>query len=220
MPDHNIIIPPSFCLPVPKRPPFCTPVAGVDGLYRCGLCCTLPMKKTGIRSHYSNKHRGTPPFEPKMKQRKSPRGNKQVYRRDLYNVEDARRIGNYGLATTILYVGPSLLPNAGNGVYTKEKLFAGDYVTVYSGKFTKEAGTDTEYVMSVNDGYINGIRTARKRAGFGSLINRPNRNSKKANVEFEGLTWNPQVVVRVTRTIKAGSELLGHYGHGYQIHKK
>jgi hypothetical protein len=173
--------------------------------------------------HYSRKHQGNPPFlpTPKTAIRKSTRVLKRIPRQ-LYNVEDARLIGNHNNKTSILYVGPSKLPKAGNGVFTRVTLYRGDIVTIYDGKYSATVPDDTEYTMRVRGGFLDGIRTPTKRYGYGSLINRPNRNSKKANISFEevGLVkGKPQVVVQVTRTIKAGSELLGHYGRGYIINK-
>jgi len=226
-------VPPTYCIAI-----------GNEG-FECGICGSLPggPKTHGaIKKHYHDHHLGTRVFEPKpIKPRKlinhehyirrmekkiaenAKRIETRVCYRQMYNYEDLPDIGVFGRPNSVLEIKQSTLKNAGRGVFAKVALKPFDYITFYDGEFIEEEIPDKEYLMEVDGGYIDGIRKEYVGCGLGSFINRPNKNQKKANCEFEeieGRDGIPEVVVCVLTDINAGDELLAHYGHGYQIKKR
>jgi SET domain-containing protein len=128
---------------------------------------------------------------------------------------------NYVEETDLRFsLAPSTIPNAGLGCFAKEDLKKGDHIEVI-GVYVKKGGPAdrctsyaSRYKFSGNDKQDTHIVPM----GYAGMINHT-QDSSKQNVKLEfvrGLATRSkdsgQVVYRFLRDIKAGEELLGHYG--------
>lgn len=154
---------------------------------------------------------------------KRARTAKSLHPREPYDMDDAdtRGVFKSDLDALVEY-RPSLIPNAGNGVFAKVELRKGDIITWFAGELAFEAATDSTYTIRIGDCYLNGISEPKQGEGLGSFINREERGDRATckNCEFVcfGVGSHP-VYVEVTKDIPAGYELYTTYGRGYRIDK-
>lgn len=118
-----------------------------------------------------------------------------------------------------LIVKPSLLPNAGYGLFTKVVFRKGEIVTEYKGRHCTwaqvEDDVDNGYIFHIDD---NNVIDAQKNVNtFGRYANdaaglqrAPGLRNNAEYFEEEN-----RVFIRATRNIPAGSEVFVSYGRRY-----
>ncbi|RHY04394.1 hypothetical protein DYB28_001670 [Aphanomyces astaci] len=151
-----------------------------------------------------------------------PRVCKKRAARDSITVDDmSEGYGIHGHKNCILESKESTIPSGGYGVFVKSKVHAGDFLTEYSGQYSKSwpHPPDKRYTIGLpnNGGWIVGIRSAKKQHGYGSLVNRVDKFKDK-NCEF--VHEKNRMFLKAIKNIKAGTELLTTYGHGVRILKQ
>jgi hypothetical protein len=117
----------------------------------------------------------------------------------------------------VVEIRPSNIPNAGNGVFAKQDIKAGDMLGHYRGEalnvdqFTRRFKNRYygEYVLAVKNGKIN-VDAEKKGYNWISRLNAPRGTNMKANVY-----WDDNGRTFAKRNIKAGEELLATYGAAY-----
>ncbi|MFV0605207.1 MAG: SET domain-containing protein-lysine N-methyltransferase [Niabella sp.] len=118
-----------------------------------------------------------------------------------------------------LLVKKSLLPNAGNGLFTKINLNKGAVVTEYKGRRRTwaqvEDDVDNGYIYHIDDDNV--IDAAKSVNTFGRYA-----NDAAGLQKVEGLRNNAEyfeddnrVFIRTTKSVIAGAEILVAYGKPY-----
>jgi len=117
----------------------------------------------------------------------------------------------------LVEIRPSNIPNAGNGVFSKEDIKSGDMLGYYRGEalnrdqFNKRFN-DKEYaayVLIVKNGTIY-VDAEKKGYNWVSRVNTPRGTTMKTNIY-----WDDDGRVFAKRNIKAGEELFVSYGSAY-----
>jgi hypothetical protein len=100
-------------------------------------------------------------------------------------------------------------------------LAPGHTVTWYGGRYSKDEPTKKTYAIAAGSGFIDGITEPRDDGeGLASFVNRETRSlsKKRKNCELiSGRGSKHGIYVEMTKKVKAGSELLTTYSHGYRI---
>ena len=214
----------------------------VDGKYSCPIegCDAEYEKLASLRRHCERAHQQSittkgPPLsseDQKKRQReysakhrlkmapsKKRKTRSNTTLRPLYDYDDAERMGVYGCRNPILDYRPSIIPEAGNGLFALQELLPGDIVTWYSGTESTTPPEDKTYTIQLNDKYFNGIRVPKKNHGLGSFINCESRDISKTRRNCEFVECDHQkhkCYVEITKKIKAGNELITTYSRGYR----
>lgn len=117
-----------------------------------------------------------------------------------------------------LCIAPSLIPNAGYGLFATRDFAKGNDIVPYTGDIILTLDDDVywgRYVLQVKSNVYIDAKDPVNTAGF---INSPRGTNKKTNCQF---VYNPRTKVawvRATKKIKAGDELLVGYSSGYWRH--
>jgi hypothetical protein len=118
-----------------------------------------------------------------------------------------------------LYVAPSLVPNAGLGLFANTTFNIGERITDYSGRFIhlNEFGELTkeqrDYTLQYNkEWYIDAFDV---NSGLGRYANDAYKSEFKNNARFSVNYKTRRVTLRATCTILPGSEILVPYGLDY-----
>jgi hypothetical protein len=123
-----------------------------------------------------------------------------------------------------LKIAPSLIPNAGYGLFTTCERKRGDNIVRYTGliviELEPEDGEedvlyDGDYVLEVKKTYPRVSIDARQSVNTGGFVNAPRGTTKQTNVQFSYDKRKQIAWVRATKKILAGAELLVGYGGGY-----
>ena len=119
-----------------------------------------------------------------------------------------------------LQIAPSLIPNAGYGLYTTRSRVKGENIVRYSGQIVLELEDDDEpfsgpYVLMVKKTYPRVYIDARESSNTGGFVNSARGTKKKANCQFVYDSRNQVAWVRARTAIPAGTELYIGYGAGY-----
>ena len=157
----------------------------------------------------------------RVKNKKLPKRKARPQRiRDLFIEEEADVIGVHVCEDAILEVKQSNIPGAGNGVFAKQKLYAGDVVTWFAGDEVLTRTTDHSYTIGLQDGtFIEGIRIPSPGQGLASFINRKMRMfwENCEFVEYGGTAYKHRMYVAMTKDVAEGEELYISYGKGYRF---
>lgn len=118
-----------------------------------------------------------------------------------------------------LLVKTSLLPNAGNGLFTKINLNKGEIVTEYKGRRRTwaqvEDDVDNGYIYHIDDDNVidalKSVNTFGRYANDAAGLQRV--GGLRNNAEY--FEDENRVFIRTTKNIKAGSEIFVSYGRPY-----
>lgn len=116
-------------------------------------------------------------------------------------------------------VSKSLLPGAGLGLFAAQAFKKNTYITMYSGEsitFAEARKRRVQTHMATREGVIiDGVRKPIEGIGGGSFAN-GSPLFKNSNAKIVGQLGN--LIVRSTRSIESGEEIIIHYGRrGFQI---
>jgi hypothetical protein len=123
------------------------------------------------------------------------------------------------------YLGPSTLPNAGMGVFTKVSLKKGDHMEIVGVYVGKESVADacTSYAKAYKFAAKAGEDFTRHviPLGYAAIVNHGSSETRNCELrEYRGPKKNPHASIMVyqfSRDIAVGEEILGNYGGTYGV---
>jgi len=115
-----------------------------------------------------------------------------------------------------LYVAPSTIPAAGNGLFARRKIKTGDYIGDYTGEklplaAREDKSRDRDYFVETMDGFIIDGKDMNNKMRW---INDPRHSKHLLNAEFQQ-RGDGTVSVRATRIIPKDREIFICYGDMY-----
>ncbi len=121
----------------------------------------------------------------------------------------------YNNTKFLLEIKESQVPNAGLGLFTKQKIRKNQLIGTYGGTLikVKKEEYDPDYSIEINSRYV--IDGSKYPRPFTSIINDAINSSFTNNCEFIIDVEKKQAELRATRTIKEGEELFIDYGEEY-----
>jgi SET domain-containing protein len=120
-----------------------------------------------------------------------------------------------------LYISPSQIPDAGNGLFTAVDIYKEETIAIFKGKILTDAeakkrakeGAD-RYFINLLNGSIMDSMNAKCFAKYANDANGLMKSRFKNNAVIT-LDENDKVCLAATRNIKAGEELFCNYGKRY-----
>lgn len=120
-----------------------------------------------------------------------------------------------------LYVGPSQIPNSGNGLYTAIDIFRDETISIFKGemltntqaKKREQAGKD-HYFINLPDGRIMDSMNVKCFAKFANDA-KGNTKTKHTNNTIITINEDGEVCIEALKNIKAHEELFCSYGKRY-----
>ena len=120
-----------------------------------------------------------------------------------------------------LYVDPSQIEGAGNGLYTAITIYKGEVISIFKGEFINAIEQNRRIALGENQYFIT-LLTGRVMDSkhidcFAKYANDVNGNSKSEfkNNSFITLNENDEPCIVASKTIKSGSEIFCDYGKNY-----
>lgn len=119
-----------------------------------------------------------------------------------------------------LYIGPSTLPDAGMGLFTKVPIKKGQRIIEYKGRIrtwkeVEEAGVFNGYVFFVTDDHVIDAKTYKKSHGRYANDAKGLQRTKGITNNSEYTEENGKVYIDAIKNIPAGAEIFVGYGKDY-----
>jgi SET domain-containing protein len=134
----------------------------------------------------------------------------------------------YALTTTIdakesdyLYIQPSQLPDAGNGLFTAITIYKDEVISLFRGEILSDeeaalraAKGNTDYFMNMPDGTILDTMRVNGFAKYANDVHGSEKTNYLSNARIT-LDENNKVCIAANRNIKSGEEIFCSYGKAY-----
>jgi hypothetical protein len=190
-----------------------------------------------LQSRFKHHIQNIPPQPMAHKFRQCKRTSVGSLRCDMHRIKTVAQAAVHGCHATNeaaaaqqwVKLQPSLLPDAGLGVFAQVAFQAEDAITLYTADFTVERSDAAQlnaldaaqraYTVRWHRGEVAvGCRVPTEKGGLGSFVNSARQRKNKGYVNNAAISYDvasKQLYIKATQPIIAGSEILISYGPGY-----